>query len=337
MKNAEQIHKFTSSGGAVVYLLPVEAFPNHVTNCYLVLDGTVTLIDTGSGLDGSNQSLLRAFDQLRDDFGESVQLHDVTDVILTHAHIDHFGGVNFVVERSGAAVHIHELDSNVIRHFHDSLILSSKNLHLFLDRAGIPPDRVATLIEMNKWSKDYFQSTSVSTFTEGPVLNSGFVAYHTPGHCPGQVCLQKDDILFTGDHVLSHTTPNQAPESITFYTGLGHYFDSLQMVRERLSATVALGGHEQPMPDLPRRIDEIVRFHQDRLARLLDLCDTPKSMDLLSQQLFGPRKHYHILLAILETGAHLEYLYERGHVRVANMGDVEHEYNPVLLYERNDP
>lgn len=334
MKNAEQIQKFTSAGGAKIYALPVEAFPNHVTNCYLVLDGSVTLIDTGSGFDGSNESLLKAFETLADEFSESVKLHDVTGVILTHAHIDHFGGINFVVEQSNANVHIHELDANVIRHFHDSLVLSTKNLHLFLDRAGISPDRVTNLLEMNKWSKDYFRATSVSTFAEGPLGSTGFVAYHTPGHCPGQVCLQKDDILFTADHILSHTTPNQAPESIARYTGLGHYFDSLELVRERIEATVALGGHEDPIHNLRGRIDEIVDFHQDRLAKLLDLCDAPKNVNQLSQELFGPRKHYHILLAILETGAHIEYLYERGYVRVANMDDVEHEYNPVLLYER---
>lgn len=334
MKNAERIQRFSTAGGARVYLLPVESFPNHVTNCYLVLDGAITLIDTGSGFEGSNRSLADAIDQLGSDFGESVRLQDVEHVILTHAHIDHFGGVNFLVERTNVQPCIHELDANVVRHFHDSLVLSTKNLHLFLDRAGLSPDRVEKLLEMNKWSKDYFRATAVSTFTEGPLDGTGFVAHHTPGHCPGQVCLQLDDILFTADHVLSHTTPNQAPESIARYTGLGHYFDSLEMIRNGVEVAVALGGHEDPIYDLPARIDEIVDFHQDRLAKLLELCDAPKDVGRLSQELFGPRKHYHILLALLETGAHLEYLYERGYVRVANMDDVERDYNPVLLYER---
>jgi glyoxylase-like metal-dependent hydrolase (beta-lactamase superfamily II) len=335
MKNADRIQRFTTSKGVVVYLLPVEAFPNHVTNCYLVLDDTVTLIDTGSGFDGSNQSLVKAFVQLASDFDERVTLRDVTQVILTHAHIDHFGGVNFVVEQSGAAIGIHELDANVIQHFHDSLILSTKNLHLFLDRAGLSPEHVQNLLEMNKWSKDYFEPTKVTfTYMDGFLDRGNFQIFHTPGHCPGQVCIQKDDILFSADHILSHTTPNQAPESITRYTGLGHYLDSLEMIRNSVEAKVALGGHEDPIENIPARIDEIVDFHQHRLAKLLELCDSPKHVGQLSQELFGPRKHYHILLALLETGAHLEYLYERGYVRVANMDDVEREYNPVLLYER---
>jgi len=50
-------------------------------------------------------------------------------------------------------------------------------------------------------------------------------------------------------------------------------------------------------------------------------------------KLFGERKGYHVLLAFLETGAHMEYLYERGQLAVVNVDEVEHEYNPVLLYQ----
>jgi hypothetical protein len=30
----------------------------------------------------------------------------------------------------------------------------------------------------------------------------------------------------------------------------------------------------------------------------------------------------------------MEYLYERGRLGVTNIEEVEHEYNPVLLYQR---
>lgn len=43
---------------------------------------------------------------------------------------------------------------------------------------------------------------------------------------------------------------------------------------------------------------------------------------------------YHILLAMLETGAHVEYLYERGEIFVTNIDDVEKEMNPVLVYRK---
>ena len=335
MQNDSAIRRFVSAGGTTVYKLPVEAFPNHLTNCYLVMTDPVTLIDAASGRDDSNASMLECFGRLQDEFNEKVQLFDVGRLIVTHGHIDHFGGVNFVVEQSEAEIYIHELDVSVIQYFKHRLILNTHNLHLFLDRAGLSPAAVERLLTMNKWSKDLFKPAKVDfTFDEGPLPGTPFEIFHTPGHCPGQVCLRLDDILFTADHVLSHITPNQSPEFITRYTGLGHYLESLQKIRSVPGIALALGGHEGDMTDLHGRIDESLAFHEARLEKTLGLCNEPKSIKDVSLDLFGERQDYHVLLAFLETGAHVEYLYERGRLAVTNIEEVEHEYNPVLLYQR---
>jgi glyoxylase-like metal-dependent hydrolase (beta-lactamase superfamily II) len=333
MHNDRVIRRFASAGGRVVYKLPVEAFPNHVTNCYLVMDGSLTLIDAASGWEDSNASLLDCFRRLREDFGEKVGLADVERLILTHGHIDHFGGINFVVEQAKARTGIHELDLSVVQHFKERLIVTTKNLHIFLERAGLSEDKVRKLLDMYKWSKDLFQAAQVDfSFREGPLERTDFEVFHTPGHCPGQVCLRLDDILFTADHVLSHITPNQSPEFISRYTGLGHYIESLRKVRKIPGITLALGGHEDPIEDLAKRIDETLAFHDERLNKTLELCREPASVSQTALGLFGERREYHALLAVLEAGAHVEYLYERGQLAVINIDEVEREYNPVLRY-----
>ncbi len=335
MHNDKTLRKYVSSGGTTVYKLPVEAFPNHVTNCYLVMTDPVTLLDTGSGWDQSNRDLVACFEGLKSEFGETVTLRDVDRVILTHGHIDHFGGVNFVVEESAADVCIHELDASVIQHFRERLLYSSTSVHLFLRRSGLDRERIEALVQMNKWSKDTFKARPVDEmFVEGPVLGGPLVAYHTPGHCPGQVCLKLDDILFTADHVLSHITPNQSPESITRYTGVGHYMESLRKVLGIPGVRIGLGGHENEMPELAERIYATLGFHERRLDKTLSLLDTPKSIAETSLGLFGERMDYHILLAMLETGSHLEYLYERGKLVVANIDEIEQDPATVPLYRQ---
>lgn len=333
LQNDTTIRRYESSSGIVVYKLPVEAFPNHYTNCYLVMDDAITLIDCGSGMADSNDNLSACFDTLKSDFDVTAGIADIDRLILTHGHIDHFGGMNYVLEHSDAAVYIHALDASVISNFDERLIVASKNLHVYLDRAGVSEERCAQLLNMHKWSKGRFKADkNVIPFEEGPIVNSPFTAHHTPGHCPGQACLQLDGILFTADHVLSFTTPGQAPEMIYRYTGIGHYFDALRKIRALDDVRIGLGGHENDMEDVPKRVNEIIEFHEKRLEKALGICDRPKSIQEISLELFGERKDYHILLALLETGAHVEYLYERGHVKVSNIDEVEDEPNPVLRY-----
>ena len=70
------------------------------------------------------------------------------------------------------------------------------------------------------------------------------------------------------DHILARTTPHQSPESITAYTGLGHYLESLQEDRRVEGSALALGGHEEPIEDVYQRIDGIRASHQRKLERV---------------------------------------------------------------------
>ena len=329
-----EISAYITASGIAVYKFPVWAFENHVTNCYLVLDEALTLIDCSSGIGESNAALDRCFAAARSDFGLNATLRDVGRLIITHGHIDHFGGANHVLEASGAQVAIHALDVSTIRNFEERRVVAAKDLQVFLERSGLTPARVASMLAMNGWAKGLFKPVGVDVvLEEGPLPDSAFHVYHTPGHCPGQVCLLLDDILFTADHVLDRITPHQSPEFITRNMGLGHYFDSLRKIRSLEGVRLGLGGHLGDIADVGQRIDETMAFHEQRLEKTLAACLEPKNLGEVSLALFGKRESYHVLLAILEAGAHVEYLYERGMLQVENHETIEHAANPVLQYK----
>ena len=326
------VRRFRTAGGATIYLLPIETFPDHVNNVYLVREGArVTLYDCGSQTALSQDDLRRAGLIVKQVFGERAGLDDVTDVIVSHAHIDHFGGVGAFSGR--APIYAHEFDARVVSRFEERIVTAALQLRVFLERAGVADAVRHELEQMYVFTKQLFVSVPIDrTLTDGAQVN-GYACHHVPGHCPGQICLQVHNVLLTADHILPRITPHQSPESITPWTGLDHYFRSLEKIRHVGGIDFALPGHEEPILRLAQRIQDIEDFHQKRLDQVLAFCEgAPRTTAEISSALFGEQMGYGRLLALEEAAAHAEYLSRRAALKIANLDELVRALNPPLRY-----
>jgi glyoxylase-like metal-dependent hydrolase (beta-lactamase superfamily II) len=328
------VRRFHAGKETRVYLLSVETFPRHVNNVYVVLEpGHSLLFDCGSGFDSSRRDLALGFAVMRAAFGETVRFEDVDVCIISHAHMDHFGGANVLKKTSIARLAVHELDARVLACFDERLVVASKDIDVFWRRAGAPDADRARMLGLYTGSKHLFLPQEVDrVLRDGDVIGPGYRVHHVPGHCPGLICLQVHDVLLTSDHVLARITPHQFPQAITPFAGLEHYFRSLAKVRRLEGLNYALGGHEEPIWDLRARIDDIALFHRDRLARVLDVCKTPHTIAGVTRELFGDQEGYGAILAIEEAGAHVEYLHQLGKLKIANLEAVASSADPVIEY-----
>lgn len=330
------IERFVSSSGAKVYRIPVEAFPGFIAYAYLLLEaGPITIVDTGSGYGDSNTHLLKGLEEIRSRFNEPVRVADVERIILTHGHIDHFGGLPALMEHTDARIGIHVLDRRILAAYEERVIVATKALRVYLERAGVEPEQQLRLMEYYGFSKKHVRSLRVDfTLADGQELD-GMRFIHTPGHCPGQVCIALGDILISADHILEKTTPHQSPESITNYTGLGHYLEALERVGQLPGFDLALGGHESPIQDVYKRIDQIRQSHERKLDRVIEAiseAERPITINEITKQMYPRVKGFNILLAMEEVGAHVEYLDQHGRLAVSNLDEVEREMNPALRY-----
>jgi glyoxylase-like metal-dependent hydrolase (beta-lactamase superfamily II) len=206
-------------------------------------------------------------------------------------------------------------------------------LRAFLVGAGVAPEERAELEQMWVFSKNFYESVPVDRVLEDGARVYDYVVHHMPGHCPGQICLQAGNILLTADHVLGRITPTQSPESITPSTGLDHYLEALHKCRHIAGVDLALPGHEDPIEHLYQRIGEIEAFHRSRLEKVRAACNgDAHTVKEIALALFGERQGYDRLLALQETGAHVEYLARRGTLEIENVEVLLRERDPALRY-----
>jgi glyoxylase-like metal-dependent hydrolase (beta-lactamase superfamily II) len=133
-------------------------------------DGSVTLVDPGLRMRFARRKLRAGLAAI------GAAPADVRRVVVTHAHVDHVGGLASLVADSDAEVRAHEREAVYLRD-------------------GRTP-------RMQRGRPRSFPAVTVAEeFLDGTLLPGRLRAVHTPGHTPGHVSLvhEPTGVLVTGD------------------------------------------------------------------------------------------------------------------------------------------
>jgi len=311
---------FESSSGAKVFRLPLQVFPKFWAYAYVVQkDADLYLIDTGSGTDTSHEDLINGLQQA------GYQPSDLTHILLTHAHIDHYGGLTRLRPLTNAKIGCHEFDLQTVTHHDARLALISHRLASFLADSGLAKDEAETLLGIYRFTKALYQSVPVDIAYEAQGMKVGALEMiHLPGHCPGHVAMRLDDIVFCGDMVVEGVTPHLLAESINPNGGLDHYLESLDRFYEwSKGARLILNGHDDPVADVGTSIEATRRNIISRISQSFPALKEPLTIAEICVAIYGEANGYNHLLMIEKTGAYVEYLYEHGMIEIVNHDELE--------------
>lgn len=246
------------------------AFTGPGTNTYLVGTGPrPILLDTGQGVPLWLDLLSQALRELANGDG-------IDKIVLTHAHVDHIGGVKQVVARFGRVEVMKKPWPG-----HD-------------EAAGVPITPI---------------DDGAVIRTEGATLR----AVHTPGHAPDHLCyyLEEEKALFTGDVVLGAGT-TVIPDD----TGdLGEYMNSLHRLLE-LDVETIYPAHGPVIRNPDAKIREYIAHRELRERQVLDALAHNRGLEVMTivKQIYFDVPEYLHPAAASSVRSHLKKLRKEGRV-----------------------
>lgn len=300
-------------------------------NVYLIEGDNPSLIDTGPGTQKASKALREGIGRL------GYKIADIKKIVLTHGHIDHFGLASQIKADSGAKVYIHINDRSMVDKFETSYERRVSFGRTLFQKAGFPESIIEKVIEINRAYKGYGQQVPVDcTLEDGHELTLGrfkLTVVHCPGHTCGMVCLydKARKLLFSGDHILKHITPNPLIEAspgdgTKKFKALSHFIDSLKRI-EKLDIDVVLPGHGDNIYEHRGLIGKILRHHESRKQRILAILRNGTRACQICEELFPDLPIEEVYLGFSEVIGHLEVLELEGRVR-------SHEQDGLIYYHR---
>jgi glyoxylase-like metal-dependent hydrolase (beta-lactamase superfamily II) len=244
------------------------------TNCYLIYNSEELLvIDPGSPYEDEQAALANCIDNL---LGEGRTLREI---VLTHVHPDHVGGVNALK-----------------RHLGEMTTVAAHRL---------TAEPLAESVRVDRFIED----DEMLTLQGSPQIE--LQALHTPGHARGHLCFYeaRTGTLISGDNIVGlGSVLIDPPEG-----NMRDYLGSLERMRALPNLSVIFGGHGPAIANPYQKIDEYISHRLDREQRILDVVrqgpSTAKDIVAVVYTDVSPKAHAMAERAVL---AHLEKLIDDG-------------------------
>jgi glyoxylase-like metal-dependent hydrolase (beta-lactamase superfamily II) len=291
--------------------VPLPTRPGHVHLYLLRDDAGWTLVDAGLALPDLEELLAAAQRELD---------APVVRIVITHMHPDHVGGGALAAALTGAPVFQGVLDYHQCVRVWGNPDWPRRIADWFLGH-GVPAPVAEELIEQGSIYAPFIRfARDPQPLVEGDDVG-GWEVLELPGHADGHLCLHRDGLLVSGDHVLDPISPAVGLYPDSRPDPLGDYLASLRRTIE-LAPRVALPGHGEPITDPAGRARALLEHHRLRLdatAATLDgaaLTGFDVSHGLFGQDLAPSARRF----AVAETLSHLERLRREGRAERSEEG-----------------
>jgi glyoxylase-like metal-dependent hydrolase (beta-lactamase superfamily II) len=312
--------------------LPIGVNAVESVNMHILADGdSVTVVDCGVWRPDLPDGGLTAVEAGLEAAGYA--LRDVARIVVTHAHIDHYGLAGRLMEVTGAELAMHTLTDLDCEKYRHPDTARARRRDTYADHGVSEVERTDLADHLTRWLPYLHSVVEASRRLRGgeQIVIGGdrWDVLHTPGHSLGHVCLWSPSrgVLLSGDHLLPGITPPVSFERGFDADPLRSYLDSLRLIAA-LRPALVFPGHGRPFADVTGRIEAILRNKLRRLETIRRAVrERPSTVTELADRLIAKAVMAHQRqLAISETLAHIAYLRWSGVVERRTRPDGVYEW-----------
>ncbi|MGM7683609.1 MBL fold metallo-hydrolase [Cytobacillus sp. Hm23] len=298
-------------------------------NAYVVIGESVTLIDTGLPGKKSLEKLRYLLKQ------EGLTFKELDEIVVTHLHTDHAGGVKDIQEEIDIPTFVHEGAKHILYGGIDEFNRTRNFLNYFVKECGADPESHQSKHRYHNmnWQHVKYVSNEDHVFVGGRRFSVLFV----PGHSQTDMILWDPEtgLTFAGDHLLKDISVNAFIEPpIPFEQErpkpLIQYRESLMKTRA-LPLTTIYPGHGRPFSDHVSIIDRRLNEHNyrcDQIRKVLRTSD--KTVYQICIEVFPRLKGKLVFLGLSQVQGHLDLMESRNEVFVDKSSE---GINVYRLYE----
>jgi glyoxylase-like metal-dependent hydrolase (beta-lactamase superfamily II) len=289
----------------------------------------LTLLDTGPRTEKAQVALEAGL------AGLGYVLDDLERIVVTHAHVDHFGLASDLMGLSGAEVLSHRWNERTLGDYHTDREMRVSFYGALLRQAGVPEEILVAVGKATRGIRVFARPVSVEVaLDEGDTLRLAgrdWQVMHTPGHAAGLICLYEPESrsLLSSDHLLADISSNPVvepppPGETERLRSLALYRASLRRVAD-LDVAQALPSHGPVIDDVPGLVERRLAFHERRAGRVLTaLQEGARTTWDVTQILFPDRSPMDTFLAVSEIIGHLDLLEIEGQIEGRDVGAIRY-------------
>jgi len=292
-------------------------------NCYLLGDPPITLIDPGILDPGSLSELTTLLSARGLGFG------DVEQIVVTHAHPDHFGAAAAIAARSGGRIVCGLPEVAGLVRPTDSQAACDLLIGL-----GVPGSMARSLVSFRDAAVErvvgWADPSRVTAVRDGDTICAGgreLVCVISAGHTDGHLSLWDPAAraVFSGDHLLGRIIPVPSLEAGKAHTRRHSLVEYLQGLSRfvALDPTVVLPGHGSPFAEmavLSTRLRSHARERAEDIASILR--DGPATPYDVARRLQWQPEGARLVMGLANAQGHLDLLEDAGRVIADTAGDV---------------